>query len=69
MKMYFNIKRIRDEREINLRDLEKLSGISKSQISRIENNLSDPKLSVIVKIANALNVKLSELVTIKKIDK
>ncbi len=38
-----------------------MTGISASHLSYIENNEKEPSLSMVVRIAQALNVKIEEL--------
>lgn len=53
---------IRTERGVSLRELEELSGISKSTLNNIENNRTDPTITQLEKIAKALNLKIPDLV-------
>ena len=46
--------KIRTEKGLSLKKLEALSGVSRTQLWRIENGLSDPTLSTMRKIARAL---------------
>ena len=52
---------IRQERNLSLRELEKISGISRTQLNRIENGQSDPTLKTMCRIAKALNMKIEEV--------
>ena len=60
-----NLKKIRDKQELSLRDLEELSGVSRSQIGKIENKQSIRQIETICRIAAALNVSLSDLINFK----
>jgi len=55
------IKKARKERHMTQGQLGKLVGVQKAQISKIENNTKDVRLSTIIKIFNALkaNVKMT----------
>ena len=53
--------KVRSKKGINLIKLAEMTGISKSMINYIENGKRDPKLSQLVKIAKALDVKVEEL--------
>lgn len=55
------IKKVRKERNMTQEQLGKLVGVQKAQISKIENNAKDVRLSTIIKVFNALKatVKLS----------
>ena len=46
-----------------MQDLANLADIEKSQIARIEIGQSDPRLSTIIIIANALGMDFKELLT------
>ena len=61
MKIEILIKQIRQEKNMTLETLAKLSGISKGHLSKIERQERDPKLSTIIQIAIALKVNVSDL--------
>lgn len=50
----------RDAQGYSIRELEKISGVSASFISRLEREETSPTYDVIVKLADALNIKPSE---------
>lgn len=52
----------RNERGITLEELGKLTQISRSTLNRIENGQISPRLIHLEKIAEALNVKIKDLV-------
>jgi DNA-binding XRE family transcriptional regulator len=52
------IKRARKERKLTQEQLGKLVGVKKSQISKIENNLTDARFETILKVFRALNAKI-----------
>lgn len=56
------IKELRREKQMNLRELAKRSDLSPGLISKIENFRTIPSLSVLIEIANALEVDVSVLV-------
>ena len=57
-----NIRRARIEKGITQRELgERLGGISQQQIGQWENGNKNPKLETIHRIANALQVDISEI--------
>jgi transcriptional regulator with XRE-family HTH domain len=56
------IREVRLTHNMTLRQLSKLSGVSKSHLDRIETGESDPTLNTLVKIAKALKVKPSTLI-------
>lgn len=59
-----NIRRARIEKGITQRELgERLGGISQQQIGQWENGNKNPKLETVHRIANALQVDISEIYT------
>lgn len=52
----------RENKGYSIRTLSKLSGVSTATISRIESGLVDPKVSMVQKLAGALEISLDELV-------
>ena len=57
----YRIQEIRRQRRISLRQLEYMSGVSKSQIGAIENNQCDPTITTLCMIAEALGINIAEL--------
>lgn len=64
MKIIFNIKEIRKNKKMTLKNVADRSGVSDTQINDIENNIKMPSLNTAVAIAYALKVKITELYTI-----
>lgn len=56
-----NIRKYRQARGLKLKELAKLTGISKQHISRIENSRTKLSLVTLVAIANALHVDCTTL--------
>jgi DNA-binding XRE family transcriptional regulator len=52
------IKNIRKERHLTQTALGELVGVQKSQISKVENNLTDARFETILKVFNALGAKV-----------
>ncbi len=52
------IKKARKEKHLTQEQLGKLVGVQKAQISKIENNTKDVRLSTIMKVFNALKAKV-----------
>ncbi|MDR1370009.1 MAG: helix-turn-helix domain-containing protein [Dysgonamonadaceae bacterium] len=52
------IKSIRKERHLTQSELGNLIGIQKSQISKVENNLTNARFETILKVFKALDVKI-----------
>lgn len=58
----FVIKEIRKKKNITVYKLSKLTGISRTYLLELENNKKfNPSLSIMYKIANALEVKIDDL--------
>ncbi len=53
------IKQARKERHLTQEELGKLVGVKKSQISKIENSLTDARFETIIKVFKALNAKIN----------
>lgn len=51
----------RQEKNLTLRRLEKLTGISRTTLSFIENEKISPRMCQLEKIATALNVEITDL--------
>ncbi len=52
------IKKTRQERNLTQEELEKLIGVQKSQISRIESNASNVTIDTLMRVFNALQAKV-----------
>lgn len=52
---------VRTQKGYTLKQLEKLSGISKSTIDNIENGITSPTLYQLEHLAKALDVKITDL--------
>lgn len=59
--MQTRIKEIRKSQGISLRMLADLSGVTKESIINVEAGRTDPKLSTLLAVADALHVPLAEL--------
>ena len=57
------IKQLREQRGLTKERLAFENDLSKPTITRIERNEFDPKLSTLLKIANGLGVKVTELLS------
>lgn len=66
MRIYILIRELRRSKNISLRELERLTGISKGHLSKIEREDVDPGLSILVRIATALKVEVEELYRIER---
>jgi len=61
MKIEILVKKIRQEKNMTLETLAKLSGISKGHLSKIERQEREPKLSTVIQISSALEVDIKTL--------
>lgn len=55
------LKQVRQDKGMTLKKLSERSGVSTSHISDIENNFKMPSLIVVVKLAKALDVVVTDL--------
>lgn len=53
------IKQARKERHLTQEELGELVGVKKSQISKLENSLTDARFETIIKVFAALNAKIN----------
>lgn len=65
--MYIEIllKEIRQKKNITLNKLSEKSGVSTTHINDVENNIKSPSLFVMVRLAKALDVEITELYKVK----
>lgn len=61
-----NLERLRTERKMTQEELAKRVGVSQAAIAQYETGAAVPRLYVTVKIANALSIKIDELVNGKE---
>ena len=59
------IKDVRQKEKVSLRKLSEKSGISRTHINDIENNIKSPSLLVMIRLAKALDVEITELYRVK----
>jgi len=52
---------VRKEKGLTIRELSNLSGVNRSTINEIENEITMPRVDTLGKIARALGVSLDEL--------
>jgi len=60
-----NLRRLRGERGLTLDELAKRAGISRSMLIQIEQQRVNPTLAILVRLAQALDVGLAELVELE----
>lgn len=58
-----NLKRLRRAKNYSQINLSKLSGVSQTTISDVENNVYTPNIKKIIVLAKTLNVDVNELLT------
>ncbi|MBI5585287.1 MAG: cupin domain-containing protein [Deltaproteobacteria bacterium] len=56
------IKEIRQKKGLSLQDLARISGFSTAMLSQIENHLISPSLGTLIKLAQALEMRMGELI-------
>ena len=56
-----NIKRLREERNLSMDQLAKLSGVSKSMLAQVERGDGNPTLSTLWKLSNGMKVPFDAL--------
>lgn len=61
MEIKIKIKEIRENRNMSLLEIAQIAHISKSHLNYIERGMKEPTLSVLIKIAKALEVDEREL--------
>ena len=61
MRIEMKINKVRENKGISLNELARKTGISKSHLSNIERGEKEPSISILVRIALALNVDEKEL--------
>lgn len=66
VQIIIKLKEVREKYNISIRDLARITGISKSHLNYIEKGERKPSLSTIIRIAVALNIDEKELYEVKK---
>lgn len=65
MRVEILLKQVRLKKGYSLEELAKLTGISSSHLNYIERNEKEPSISMLLRIAIALNVDIKELYKIE----
>lgn len=65
MRVEILLKEKRKERNLTLVQLSEKTGISTTHINDIENNMKEPSISMLIRIAKALGVQIEELYKVK----
>lgn len=66
MYIIIKLKEVREKNNLSLEELSKKTGISKSHLNYIERGEKEPSLSMIIRIAVALNIDEKELYKVVK---
>lgn len=64
-KLAQRIKMLRKAKGLTLREFEAMTNIENSNIARLESGSTDPRLTTLYKISQALDISLSELLKIE----
>lgn len=56
-----NLRRIREEKNVSMKELGEKSDLSVAQISKLENGKADPSVSALMRLASVLNVSVAML--------
>ena len=56
-----NIRRLREERNLSMEELARLSGVSKSMLAQVERGDGNPTLSTLWKLSNGMKVPFDAL--------
>ena len=59
--MTYKVWQLRTAKGYSLRELEEISGVSKTTINNIENGKANPTIETLLLLAKAINVELSTL--------
>jgi transcriptional regulator with XRE-family HTH domain len=65
VKIGIKIRKLREEKNLSLQDLSDKCDFEKPNLIRIEKGRTNPTIGTLLKIAEVLNVKLSELVDVE----
>lgn len=65
MQVKILLKEVRQREKVTLNKLSEKSGISTTHINDIENNIKGPSLFVMIRLAKALDVEITELYKVK----
>ena len=61
MKVFLDIRTLRLNLDLSIRDLSTISGVNKTSLWEYENDLSEPTITNYIKIAKAFGINISEL--------
>ncbi len=65
MRVEILLKEKRKERKLTLAQLSERTGISTTHINDIENNIKEPSISMLIRIAKALDLNVEDLYKVK----
>ena len=66
MKIIYKVYKYRNKSNMTLRELEQKSGVSRATINNIENNVANPTIEIICRIAIALDCSPYDLFFLEK---
>jgi len=58
-----NLKKFRSERGIAQEKLALIAGVDRTMVSKIERQMTNPSIETLLKLANVLNVRVSDLLS------
>ena len=65
MRVEILLKEKRKEKNLTLVQLSEKTGVSTTHLNDIENNIKEPSISMMIRIAKALDIKIEELYKVK----
>jgi len=66
MRVVILLKQIREKRKLSLDKLAEMTGISKAHLNYIERGEKEPSISILIRIAVALNIDEKDLYEVRK---
>ena len=63
-----NLKKFRSERGIAPEKLALIAGVDRTMVSKIERQLTNPSIETLLKLANVLNIRLSDLLSCDQLE-
>lgn len=64
MKLGEKIKSIRKQKNMSLRELAQITGLSKTTLSDLENDAKNPSLETLQKVSKALEISIADLISV-----
>jgi XRE family transcriptional regulator, fatty acid utilization regulator len=57
-----NLREVRVQNELSMAELGRLSGLSHSEVSRLEAGIREPRLATVLALARALDAEVTDLI-------